>query len=87
LEITFFFAVPILFNVLNVRNYGELEFWLTAIKVTVIVIIIITGFIIAVGGSPSPMLGTHPITLEVVPCNETLRNNGNCTLGPGIHRS
>lgn len=83
-EITCFFVVPILVNILNVRKYGEVEFWLTAIKVGVIVIIIIVGFVIAVGGSPSPMLGTDPITFKPIPCNATL---GNCTSGPGIHRS
>lgn len=87
LEITFFFFVPILFNVLNVRKYGQLEFWLTTIKVAFIVIIVITGFVIAVGGSPSPMLGTDPNTYAVIPCNATLQAQGNCTLPPGIHRS
>jgi len=79
-EISLFFVVPILVNILTVRKYGEVEFWLTAIKVEVILVIIITGFVIAVGGSPSPMLGTDPSTFKVVECNV------NCTSSPGIHR-
>lgn len=85
LEISLFFAVPILVNILTIRKYGEVEFWLTAIKVEVIIIIIIVGFVIAVGGSPSSMLGTDPTTFKIVACNETLARLGNCTTAPGIH--
>jgi yeast amino acid transporter len=85
LEISLFFVVPILVNILTIRKYGEVEFWLTAIKVEVIIVIIIVGFVIAVGGSPSPRLGTDPTTFEVVACNETLARLGNCTTAPGIH--
>jgi len=80
-EITCFFVVPILVNILTVRKYGEVEFWLTAIKVQVILVIIITGFVIAVGGGPSPKLGTDFSTYQVIECNDV-----NCTSPPGIHR-
>ena len=54
LEITSFFLVPILVNVLNVRKYGEVEHWLTAFKLFSILGIILVAFVIAAGGAPSP---------------------------------
>lgn len=86
IEITFFFAIPILVNILNVRKYGEVEFWLTAIKVEVIVTIIIVGFVIAAGGGPTKLLGTDPNTYQVVPCSAALLVQGNCTSQPGFNR-
>jgi amino acid transporter len=45
LEITLFFLVPILVNVLNVRKYGEVEYWLTAFKLFSILGIILVAFV------------------------------------------
>jgi amino acid permease len=86
IEISFYFIIPILVNILNVRKYGEVEFWLTAIKVEVILTIIIVGFVIAAGGGPSQLLGTDD-AFQVVACNATLLTRGNCTSGPGFNRS
>ena len=85
LEITFFFVPPIILNFLNVRIYGEVEFVLTAMKVQVILVIIVVGFVIASGGGPAQLLGTD-INYHVVACNSTLRAAGNCTSGPGFQR-
>ena len=86
LEITFFFIPPILLNFLNVRFYGEVEFGLTATKVQVILVIIIVGIVIAAGGGPAQLLGTDSSTYDIVQCNSTLEQNGNCTTGPGFQR-
>ena len=86
IEISFFFTIPILVNILNVRKYGEVEFWLTAIKLEVILTIIIVGFVIAAGGGPSQLLGTDD-TFQVVHCNATLLARGNCTSPPGFNRT
>jgi len=85
LEITFFFVLPILLNFLNVRIYGEVEFVLTAMKVQVILVIIVVGFVIVSGGGPAQLLGTD-INYHVVACNSKLRAAGNCTSGPGFQR-
>ncbi|KAH8646293.1 amino acid permease/ SLC12A domain-containing protein [Xylariales sp. PMI_506] len=47
------FAVTVAsINCLKVRYVGEIEFWASSIKVLVIVVVILTCFIISVGGNP-----------------------------------
>jgi len=82
-EITCFFIIPVVINVLNVRKYGEVEFWLTAIKVQIIVVIIIVAFVIAAGGAPAQLLGTDGLA-NVVECTPILQAAGNCTDPPGF---
>lgn len=84
-EITGFFVIPIAINVLNVRKYGEVEFWLTALKVQVILVIIIVTIIIAANGAPARLLGTDD-QFNVVVCTEILQAAGNCTDPPGFGR-
>lgn len=43
----------ILINIVNVRTFGEVEFWLSILKVLTMVGIILLLFILAVGGGPS----------------------------------
>ena len=81
LEISFFFVVPILVNVLNVRKYGELEYWLTAFKVISIVGIILVAFVVVAGGAPSLRLGTDA-TFRAVDC--AANEIGQCLPPPGF---
>lgn len=76
-----FFVVPLFFNCINVRKYGELEFWLTIIKVTTVLGLIILGIVIAAGGVASPLLGTDA-TFHPVPCPENAI--GQCLSSPGF---
>lgn len=54
--IAVFLVVIILINYLGIRFFGEIEFWLSSIKVLVVVGLIILCIIIAAGGVP----GTQP---------------------------
>lgn len=57
--ISCFFFILFLFNLLNVRRYGEIEYWMTVIKVITIVAIIILGFLLPMGvSSDTRQLGT-----------------------------
>lgn len=56
--ITCFYPLPVLFNLLNVRRYGEIEYWLTVFKIASIVALILTGTIIALGERQHPFLCT-----------------------------
>ena len=81
--IAIFLAIPILFNLFNVRRYGEIEFWLTSLKVTLIVGLIFLGVLLPMGASTrGPLLGTdsqyHPVD-----CSENVR--GACLLPPGFN--
>jgi amino acid permease len=71
LAITGFIFVPLFINVLNVRNYGEVEFWLTLVKITAIIGLIIAGIIIAAGGITTPLLGLNA-EYRPVPCAENV---------------
>ena len=44
-------------NYLGIKFFGELEFWLSSIKVVVIVGVIILSFLLAVGAGPGPATG------------------------------
>ncbi|VVT46379.1 uncharacterized protein SAPINGB_P001184 [Magnusiomyces paraingens] len=50
--ITVFLVVIILLNMFGVKIFGELEFWLSCLKVITMLGLIITTFIIALGGGP-----------------------------------
>lgn len=50
--ITIFLVVIIAINYFGVRAFGEFEFWLSSIKVLVIVGLIILSLVLAVGGGP-----------------------------------
>ncbi|KAK7713541.1 hypothetical protein SLS63_012063 [Diaporthe eres] len=51
--VTTFTVAIIAVNVLHVSFFGEAEFWMSAAKLLVIVMLIMTCFIISVGGQPS----------------------------------
>lgn len=65
--ISFYFILIVLFNLLNVRHYGEIEFWLTVIKLATIIGLIFLGLLLAMGAmGGSRRLGTLDNT--PVPC-------------------
>jgi amino acid transporter len=51
--ITIFLALIVLINYFGIRIFGEFEFWLSSIKVCVIVGLIILSIVIALGGAPT----------------------------------
>lgn len=52
--------LPLIFNILNVRKYGEIEFFFASLKVITIVGIVVLGLVIVAGGSNGvPLLATN----------------------------
>lgn len=51
--IAIFLAVIVLVNILGVRFFGEIEFWLSCLKVLTCIGLIILLFVIALGGGPT----------------------------------
>ncbi|KAJ5981100.1 hypothetical protein N7481_008398 [Penicillium waksmanii] len=51
--IAVFGVVVVTINLFNVRVFGEIEFWAGGIKVCIMIILILTCFIVAVGGGPN----------------------------------
>jgi amino acid transporter len=70
--IAIFLVLPIVFNLLNVRRYGEIEFWLTTTKVTMIVILIVLGILLPMGASPENMLLGTSADYRPVPCDQNV---------------
>jgi amino acid transporter len=50
--ITIFLITIVCINWLGIRFFGELEFWLSSIKVVVIIGVIILSLVLALGGGP-----------------------------------
>jgi amino acid permease len=81
--IAMFFIVIVLFNLLNVRKYGEIEFWLTVIKLITIVGLIFLGVLLPMGVSENTRkLGTGPY-YSVIPCPSNAAE-GQCLGTPGF---
>jgi amino acid transporter len=55
--IAVFLVVIVLINYIGVRYFGEIEFWLSSIKVIVILGLILLSLILACGGGPDPATG------------------------------
>lgn len=55
--IAIFMVTIIAINYFGIRFFGELEFWLSSIKVVVIVGLILLSFLLAVGAGPGPATG------------------------------
>jgi amino acid permease len=82
LWISIYAIFPLLFNFFNVRRYGEIEFWLTTVKVCVCVGLIFVGILLAMGaGNDSPLLGTDPEN-NIVACDDA--QSLNCLPPPGF---
>lgn len=84
--ITIYLIPPILFNLFNVRKYGEIEFWLTLQKVITFVLLISYGILMAMQASNIlPWSGTTS-TYDPVPCSQSEANTP-CVGGPGFNRT
>jgi len=84
--ISVFLVIPVLFNLFNVRRYGEIEFWLTVTKVVTIVGLIILGILLPMNASSTTrLLGTNLDTLELVECPPGgVSGNITCVGAPGF---
>jgi yeast amino acid transporter len=81
--ITVFLVIPFLFNNFNVRRYGEIEYWLTVIKVLTIVGIIVLGVLLPMNATPNQrLLGTNS-NLSLIPCPDNSAP-GQCLGAPGF---
>jgi amino acid permease len=86
--ITVFIIPPIIFNLLNVRRFGEIEFWLSGIKVYTFVGLIMLGFLLLMGASTAPqLLGTRPLNnvthYPLIQCNNSTLDD--CVSSPGFN--
>lgn len=80
--ITVFFVSVILFNLLNVRRYGEIEYWLTVIKLATIVGLIVLGILLPMGARPGArLLGTSSDNQTPIPCAVSFQQ---CLPTPGL---
>lgn len=80
--ISIFMAIPIAFNMFNVRRYGEIEFWLTTFKVTAFVVIFILGMLLAMDASTATRLSGTDSNYNLIPCNDPAIDN--CVGPPGF---
>ena len=82
--ITIFIFLPFAFNFLNVRRYGELEYWLTMIKIITLVTLFFLGVVFLPLGinEDGPLLATNGT--EPVLCPTSIINNGTCLPRPGF---
>jgi amino acid permease len=74
-----FFVVPIAFNAYRIRKYGEIEFWITTIKVLTLVGLIIIGLVISTNDAASSLLGTDKSHYPLPCVNNTA---GECVAAP-----
>ena len=97
LWVTLFFVPPLLFNNFNVRRYGEIEYWLTVIKIVTVVGLIVLGILLPMNASSENRLLGTVFTKDTVPdwqlipcaANSTLNivegeMNGTCVGTPGF---
>jgi amino acid permease len=76
------FVIIFGFNNFNVRRYGEIEYWMTAVKVVTIVGIIFAGVILPMNASPNQRLLGTDAAGNPVPCNQTASI---CVAPPGFN--
>jgi amino acid permease len=84
--IVFALLIPIVLNLLNVRKNGEYEYWTSMTKVTMLIILTITGILLALGAVPGLryLLATDgknkPVSCELNAGLSCLENPGfNCS--------
>src|SRR5205085_12185149 len=87
--IAVFIFLPFAFNFLNVRRYGEVEYWLTMIKIVTLVTLFILGVVFLPLGINEgvPLLATNGTGNAMTPvlCPTSTVNNGSCLLRPGFN--
>jgi amino acid permease len=75
-------AIPLLFNMFNVRKYGEIEFWMTTIKVNAFYLIILFGILLPMDIAPGERLLGTDADHNLIPCNNPATDN--CVSNPGF---
>jgi amino acid permease len=84
LWIALFYTAVVIFNLFNVRRYGEIEYWLTVGKIATVVLVIILGVLLPLGLSPGARhLGTS-LDYTAVPCSANALQVGQCVEAPGL---
>lgn len=78
-------VIPVVFNLLNVRKNGEVEYWITMTKVTMLVILTMAGILLAFGAAPGPYLLGTDANYHPVPCDLNDPLKGPCLLTPGFN--
>ena len=73
--ISVYMIPPIIFNLFNVRRYGEIEFWHTLQKIFTFVLLIIYGLLAAMGASSKPLLSGTSANYNVIPCDNPSKDN------------
>jgi amino acid permease len=84
--IILFLTTIVIFNLLNVRNLGEIEFWLALTKLQGILVITMFGLVLVLGASPgSRKLGTSPDNTTAIFCSATAQQSNSCLEAPGFN--
>lgn len=73
--ISVYMIPPIIFNLFNVRRYGEIEFWLTLQKIFTFVLLIVYGLLAAMGASSKQPLSGTDGNYHIIPCNNSTTDN------------
>jgi amino acid transporter len=80
--ITLFTVIAIGFNFFDVRRYGEIEYWLTVIRIAVIIGFIILGLLLPMTASTAPRLLGIDSKNELTPCDDPA--SVDCVSPPGF---
>ena len=80
--ISLYAILPICFNLFNVRRYGEIEFWLTVLKVVTCVGLIVLGVLCAMGATDDSRRSGTDSNYNLIPCQDPVRDN--CVPLPGF---
>ena len=82
--IAIFWVVIILINYFGVRVFGDAEFWLSSVKLTVLLGIILLSIILAAGGRPNHTASGFKYVLINARLNEWFQFNIDHCLGYGF---
>src|SRR5271156_2165534 len=73
--ISVFATLVIAFNMFNVRRYGEIEFWMTTIKVETLVLIFLMGILLPMDASSATRLTGTDSQYRLIPCSDPVTDN------------
>jgi len=80
---TIVFIIVILLNFMNVRRYGDIEYWMTVVKIETLVGLIVLGILLPMGASAGTRkLGT--LNGHIVSCPTTSVPGIMCLESPGF---
>jgi amino acid permease len=84
LWISLFLLALFLFNLMHVRNLGEIEYWLALIKLQGILALSVFGILMSMGVSPGTrQSGTSSDNSTVISCSQAQTQGGQC-LDPNV---